>query len=99
MTQQIFFEEKKQSRIDKYKERAEKARQRAVDRLGEADKISNMIPFGQPILVGHHSEGRHRRDLTGIENNTRKGYEELKKAEYYEQRVEATANNTAYFFR
>jgi len=28
-----------------------------------ADRISDAIPFGQPILVGHHSEGRHRRDL------------------------------------
>src|SRR5450759_4941326 len=31
-----------------------------------ASAMSDMIPFGQPILVGHHSEGRHRRDLAKI---------------------------------
>ena len=28
-----------------------------------------MIPLGQPILVGHHSEKRHRRDLKRIDEH------------------------------
>jgi hypothetical protein len=34
-----------------------------------------MIPFGQPILVGHHSEGRARRDQGRIESGMRAGVE------------------------
>lgn len=32
----------------------------------KAHAIVSMIPLGQPILVGHHSERRHRRDLDRI---------------------------------
>lgn len=39
---------------------AEAAADRASDR---ADELSNRWPLGQPILTGHHSERRHRRDL------------------------------------
>jgi hypothetical protein len=44
-------------------------------RFGRAKAIGDMIPFGQPILVGHHSEARHRRDLAKIDTNMRKGIE------------------------
>lgn len=46
------------------------------------------IPFGQPILVGHHSERRHRRT---IERATRKGFEGLehsKQAEKHYQKAD-----------
>ncbi|NKS56564.1 DUF3560 domain-containing protein [Rhodococcus hoagii] len=33
-----------------------------------ADELSNRYPMGQPILVGHHSEARHRRDIERAHN-------------------------------
>jgi hypothetical protein len=33
------------------------------------------IPFGQPILVGHHSEGRHRRTIERAHNAMRRSIE------------------------
>lgn len=33
------------------------------DAAAAVDRIADVIPFGQPILVGHHSERRHRRDI------------------------------------
>lgn len=51
-----------------------KLREEADQRLATAHRISDAIPFGQPILVGHHSEGRHRRDLKRIDTNHRKGF-------------------------
>ncbi len=53
------------------------------------------IPPGQPILVGHHSENRHRRDLDKIDRNMRKSVEADEKADYYAARAEAAASNTA----
>lgn len=39
------------------------------------------IPFGQPILVGHHSEGRHRRDLARHSAKMTKAAETFKEVE------------------
>jgi Domain of unknown function (DUF3560) len=50
--------------------------------------ILDMIPMGQPILVGHHSERRHRRDLERAENLRRKGMAEAERSEYHADRAE-----------
>ena len=42
---------------------------------------SSGIPLGQPVLVGHHSEGRHRRALERADNAMRKSIEHGKTAE------------------
>lgn len=46
------------------------------------------IPLGQPILVGHHSEKRHRRAIEKADNAMRKSVEETEKAEAYNRRAE-----------
>lgn len=53
----------------------------------EADRIGDLIPFGQPVLVGHHSERHHRRDLERIENKIGKAIEENKIAESYAEKA------------
>lgn len=55
--------------------RAERKATEADVRYGRARAIGDMIPMGQPILVGHHSERRHRNDLAKIDANMRKGAE------------------------
>lgn len=40
-------------------------------RYAGAKQVSDGIPFGQPILVGHHSERRHRRDAARIHDGMR----------------------------
>lgn len=67
------------------KERAERraARLRAAGEAKIADARAHVagIPMGQPILVGHHSERRHRRDLEKHDRKMRKGVELLRAAE------------------
>lgn len=50
------YEEKQQARKDRLETAASKARGEATSRFATADKMFDAIPFGQPILVGHHSE-------------------------------------------
>jgi hypothetical protein len=50
-----------EDRADRHEHVAEKAAATAAATEAAAALIS--YPPGQPILVGHHSEGRHRRDL------------------------------------
>lgn len=73
----------------RYEGFAGNAAKRSQSAFGTAREISSWIPMGQPILVGHHSEKRHRRDAARIDNNMRKGVEESRRAEYWQQRANA----------
>jgi len=91
------FEERKNNRIERFTQQAQNARKQAESAFKTADAISSCIPFGQPILVGHHSEKRHRRAVDKIHNSMRKGIEENKKADYLDARAVAAASNRAIF--
>jgi hypothetical protein len=54
----------------------------------KADKLWDTIPFGQPVLVGHHSEKHHRKDLETIDRNLNKAVDERKIAQEYQSRAE-----------
>jgi hypothetical protein len=54
---------------------------KAADAHAAAAAIADRIPFGQPILVGHHSEKGARRDAAKIHNGMLKSYEASQKAE------------------
>ncbi len=75
--------ERKLAKATRYESYAINAEKRAEIRQKNASAISSMIPLGQPILIGHHSERRHRKDMERIDNNMRKSVEESKKAEYF----------------
>lgn len=87
------YEERRQNRIDYAKQQAEKNKQEAKNLSNQADKMASYIPPGQPILVGHHSEKRHRRELNRIHNAMAKSIDSDKKAVYYEDRVKAMEEN------
>lgn len=87
------YEERKQEKIERFKELAAKKRAESSNRFKSAHDLGQMIPFGQPILVGHHSERRHRSDLNKIDNNMRKSIELDGTAEYYERKAKSLENN------
>ena len=87
------YEERKQRRIERYRVKAQKTRDAGDAALNQANRMASGIPFGQPILIGHHSEGRDRRYRERITNTFRKGYEALSKAEEYERRADVAENN------
>lgn len=76
------YEQKQENR----RARLEAAADRAEDRSNAAYKRADMseettgIPFGQPVLMGHHSEGRHRATIKRADNAMRKSIEEDKRA-------------------
>ena len=89
------YAERKEARIDRLESRAARAQAESAAAYNTARSIMNHIPPGQPILVGHHSEKRHRRDLDKIDRNMRKSVEADEKASYYAGRAEAAASSTA----
>lgn len=82
------YEEKVEAKRERYAERAAKARGEAASRSRAAHVIMDGIPMGQPVLVGHHSEKRHRKDLERIDTNLRKSAEASDKAAHYEHKAE-----------
>lgn len=73
---------RKEMKAERYACYAENAAARSDAAFDRARQISSHIPLGQPILVGHHSERQHRRDIARIENGMQKGVTEHKKSEY-----------------
>jgi len=67
---------------------AQKHEGQSNEAYDRAHKKLSAIPFGQPILVGHHSEKRHRSDLRKINRLEKKGREESDIAEKYQRRAE-----------
>jgi hypothetical protein len=67
--------ERLERKVEKRRQWAIKADARAAERFKVASNAVTGIPMGQPILVGHHSEGRHRAALKRSNNNMSKGCE------------------------
>lgn len=89
------YEERREKRIERMHDLAAKNEQESTAHYNNAKQLGDMIPFGQPILVGHHSEGRHRAHIKKIDNNMRKSIEAADKAKYYEGRAEAAESGNA----
>lgn len=68
-------------RADMLEERAGRREKAGAQRLESAHALGAQIPFGQPILVGHHSEGRARRDAERIGSAMEKGVALMAEAE------------------
>ena len=66
---------------------AAKKRQEAVALNQTAHKMASAIPFGQPILVGHHSESRDRNYRSRIDSHFEKSFKASNTADYYAQKA------------
>ncbi|MGW2951543.1 ParB/RepB/Spo0J family partition protein [Streptomyces eurythermus] len=84
-------EERAEDRAERFSNRAGRAAAASNARRDAAHDISRRFEFGQPILVGHHSERRARRDQERIDDNMRKSIAENQRAGYWANRAEAAA--------
>lgn len=69
------YRERRMARAERLREFAERNEQKAGAAYAGSKQIADGIPMGQPILVGHHSEKRHRRDIARIDSGMRKSFE------------------------
>ncbi len=84
------YEERKQARIDRLHEKAEKARAESQSLFKQSTDMASAIPFGQPV---HGPADRKYRDKIGRKMD--QSIAASDKADYYERRAEAAENNTA----
>lgn len=91
------------SLVERAAERADRFADYSGKRASEADAarkavgaIAGNIPFGQPILVGHHSERRARKDAERIENGMRRAVRLWDTSDYWKQRAEGALQHAKY---
>lgn len=85
--------EERADRFEGYHERRAEDAERAKEAVRQ---IADGIPFGQPILVGHHSERHARRDAERIENGMRKAVQLWRTSVYWEQRAAGALRHAKY---
>jgi len=83
------YEEKQAARKERLLERAENALVEADAQWERSRNATAGIPLGQPILVGHHSERRHRKAIERSHNAADKSLEATKKAKALKSRAAA----------
>lgn len=73
---------------------ASNATNRSNQYYAASNKDAVFLSLGEPIKIGHHSEGRHRRAIEQANNNMDKCVAESEKADQYIIRAEYWENRT-----
>lgn len=81
--------EKNQRKADRLKKQLSTAERRSKEYHEKSDSYVKNIPFGQPILVGHHSEGVHRKAIKRSQQNMDRAVEEYNRAERLKSRIKS----------
>lgn len=88
--------DRQEQRAERFNDYSDKRAGESERELAHVDALASAIPFGQPILVGHHSERRARRDAQRIENGMKRAVMLFERAEYWEERAQASLRHAKY---
>lgn len=83
------YEARQLARRERLLRIASKLQSEGNARYQRARQMAEAIPFGQPILVGHHSEGRDRRYRERIHNTFGKAFDAQNRAAALRAKAEA----------
>jgi hypothetical protein len=91
------------SLVDRAEERADRFADYRDNRLADAhaahravESVSQRFEAGQPILVGHHSERKARKDAERMENGMRKAVKMWDTAQYWKARAAGALRHARY---
>lgn len=82
------YQARQDAKRDRLRERADATRAAADAAHATADRMADAIPFGQPILVGHHSESRDRRYRQRIHDTQGRAFDLDRKADRLAERAD-----------
>ncbi|MFJ8628585.1 DUF3560 domain-containing protein [Kitasatospora sp. NPDC093550] len=85
-------EDRAEARADRFGGYADNAARNSQAARKSAHAISERFEFGQPILVGHHSEPRARRDRDRMDSAMRTSISEGDRAQHWADRQKAAAS-------
>ena len=85
-----------EDRADRFDDYRDKRTDEAERATAQARRVADGIPFGQPILVGHHSERHARKDAERIQSGMRKAVQAFDTADYWKRRAVAAIQHAKY---
>lgn len=85
-----------EERADRFEDYSDKRANDAERARSAVSAIADNIPFGQPILVGHHSERHARKDAERIENGMRKAIKMWETSTYWKERAAGALSHAKY---
>lgn len=88
--------ERAEQRADRFEEYRDHRAKDAEQARKAVDAIAQNIPLGQPILVGHHSEARARRDCEKINTGMRKSIRLWDQSNYWQARAQGALRAAKY---
>ncbi|MCX4152342.1 MULTISPECIES: DUF3560 domain-containing protein [Paraburkholderia] len=88
--------ERAEERADRFEDYSGKRASEAHAAREAVQTIAGRIPEGQPILVGHHSERRARRDAERIENGMRRAVNLWETSGYWAERAKGALRHAKY---
>lgn len=81
------YRERREARAERLREWADKREAKAETAHATASRMGEAIPFGQPILVGHYSEGRDRNYRARMVGQMDRAVEHGRKAREFDSRA------------
>lgn len=84
------------NRAERFAGYEEKRGAEAEQARAAVERITDGIPLGQPILVGHHSQRHAERDAKKIENGMRRAIKLWETAEYWKRRAAGAFHHAKY---
>lgn len=88
--------ERQEERAERFNDYSSKRAAESEQALAHVDALTSAIPFGQPILVGHHSERKARSHAKKIDNGMKRVVMLFERAGYWEERAEASLKHAKY---
>lgn len=89
------YDDIKKARIDALRKKAEKLEDQSNALCSESMRLSAAVPFGQPILIGHHSESRHRNLIKKMRSKMSRSVELSRYAAETQRKADAAEHNRA----
>lgn len=88
--------ERAEERADRFEDYSASRAQDAKSARDAVARIADGIPLGQPILVGHHSEKRARKDAERIQNGMRRAVQMWETSAYWISRAKGALSHAKY---
>lgn len=79
--------ERAEERAERFEDYSDRRAEDAEHARKAVSAIADNIPFGQPILVGHHSEKHARKDAERIHNGMRRAVSMFEQSRYWKDRA------------
>jgi phospholipid N-methyltransferase len=88
--------ERAEERADRFAEYSDKRADDATRARDHVAEMSGGIPFGQPVLIGHHSQRRAERDAAKIQNGMRYAVKMWETSQYWTDRAAGALAHAKY---